>query len=68
MTTVIKIDTRSKMAQQFLEYVRTLPFAKVEQQTEKSPYNPEFVKKIKKAEKQKGRVVTSGKSLWDSLG
>jgi len=67
MATIIKIDTRSKMAQQFLEFAKTLPFAKVEQLDEKSPYDPEFVKKIKRAQKQKGTIIDT-KDVWGSLG
>jgi len=67
MAAIVRIDTRSNTAKILLNYLKSLPFVKVEEQIEKSPYNPEFVKKIKKAEKQKGRVIESGQSLWESL-
>jgi hypothetical protein len=34
---------------------------------EKSPYNPEFVEKIKPAEKEKEKVMTNAKDLWESV-
>jgi hypothetical protein len=34
---------------------------------EKSPYNPEFVAKINKARKEKGRVMNSVEELWESI-
>jgi hypothetical protein len=34
---------------------------------EKSPYNPKFVKKIKRVEKEKGKVMTNAKGLWVSV-
>jgi hypothetical protein len=67
MATIIKIDTRSKMAQRFLEYVKTLPFVQIEQQPEKSSYDPDFVKKIKRAQKQDGTIIDT-KDIWGSLG
>jgi hypothetical protein len=67
MATIIRIDTRSKAAQGFLEYVKTLPFVKIEENEENSPYNPDFVKKIKRAQKQKGTVIDTN-DVWGSLG
>jgi len=44
---------------------------KVEFETEKSPYNPDFVAKVKEAERQiaTGNYITldPGKSLWENL-
>ena len=37
MATIIRIDTRRKTAQGFLEYVKTLPFFKIEENEEISP-------------------------------
>jgi len=45
---------------------------KVDFETEKSPYNPEFVSKIKESKKQieEGKYITldPDKSLWENLG
>ena len=45
---------------------------KVEFETSKSSYNPEFVSKIKESKKQveEGKFITldPGKSVWESLG
>lgn len=67
MAVTLKIDTSSKAALAFIEFVKTLPYVKVVEQNEKSPYDPEFVKKVKRAEKQKGKIIESGQSLWESL-
>lgn len=66
-TFTIKIDTRNKAAKKFLEFIKSLSFVTIEEQVEESPYNPEFVKKIKRAQKQKGIVVDTN-DIWGSLG
>ncbi len=66
MALVAKIDQRSKEAKALIEYLKQLPFVKIEQ-TDKSPYNPEFVKKINKARSEKtGKIVTAD-NLWVSI-
>lgn len=61
----IKIDTRSKAAKAFIELLKTLPFVKVEE--EESPYNPEFVKKIKQARAEKEGLTVTSSNLWQSI-
>lgn len=62
----ITVNNKSKEAKAFLEFVKKLPFIKIE--TEKSPYNPEFVKMIKKSAASKNRTVINTKDVWGSLG
>jgi hypothetical protein len=67
-TITIKINERSKagkMLKDFLELISDKPGIEIIE--EKSPYNPEFVKKIKRAQKQKGTVVDTN-DVWGSLG
>jgi len=80
MEITIKIDRRSKQAKAFLTYLKTLPFIDIKDRDEKgmgkpteekSPYNPEFVKKIRRAEKQVERgeyTVLDTDDVWGSLG
>lgn len=67
MATILKIDMRSSLAKDFIEFAKKLPFVQVEEQSEKSPYDPEFVKKIKRAQKQKGTIINTD-DVWGSLG
>jgi hypothetical protein len=45
---------------------------KMDFETTKSPYNPDFVKKVKQSKKQveEGKFITldPGKTLWENLG
>lgn len=73
MSTIIKIDTRSNAAKRFLEYVKTLSFVKIEEKEmdesdTKSPYDPEFVKMVKKSAGSKKRYTVDPKDVWGSLG
>lgn len=64
-TFTIKIDERNKSAKSFIDYIKTLPFVKIEKE---SHYNPEFVKMVKKAEASKKRYkVDNVDKLWESL-
>jgi len=68
-TITIKINERSKAGIAFkkmLEILETQPGVQIVEE-ERSPYNPEFVKKIKDAEKQKGIVIDTN-DIWGSLG
>lgn len=66
MSVTIKIDTRSKAAKKLLEFLQTLSFVKIEEN--ESPYNPEFVKKIKESAASKERIVVEDiDELWKSL-
>jgi hypothetical protein len=64
MTTVI-IDTRSKEAKRLVDYLKTIRYVRVvENSNEDSPnYNPDFVDKIKKREKQ-ASVKPDVDNLW----
>ena len=72
-TITLKINERSKAGKagkalkDLIDALAGKPQTGVEIVDEKSPYNPEFVKKIKKAEKEKGAVMKNASSLWESL-
>ena len=67
-TITLKINTRTKAGkalQALLQVLSNQPGIEIVQ--EKSPYNPEFVKKINKARSEiKGKTVTS-ENLWESI-
>ena len=63
-TIVIKKDTKQSRA--IIEMLKAFSFVEV-REDEKSPYNPEFVEKIKRAEKEKGKVMTNAKDLWENI-
>lgn len=74
----IKIDQRNKAAKAFIEMIKNLPFIEiVEGKTKLSApekdasYNPAFVRKIKKAQKEieegKG-VEIDPDDIWGSIG
>lgn len=78
MTTItIKINERSKKGKAFLEFVKTfigndkdISFVESEDVDDKSPYNPEFVAKIKKAEAEidKGNTTRlNPNDIWGSI-
>lgn len=74
----ITINENSKEAKAFLEYVKTLAFVTVTQvekplrksrkkAVSESPYNPEFVAKIKNAQKEKGGITIDPRNVWTSI-
>ncbi len=72
MEVTLKINTRTKVGKTLLSFIEF--FAKENKEVEiinttaeKSPYNPEFVKMVKKAEKEDGVYVTAD-TLWEDLG
>nr|WP_315155384.1 DUF2683 family protein [uncultured Flavobacterium sp.] len=72
MTTItLKINEKSKKGKAFLEMARVFSENSKEivliEEEDKSPYDPEFVKKIKKASTEKGRLVESAEDLWESI-
>ena len=72
MTTItLKINENTKKGKAFLEMARVFFENSKEivliEEDDKSPYNQEFVKKIKKASKEKGRVMESAEELWESI-
>jgi len=56
MTTIVKVNNRSKAAKLFLEYIKTLPFVEVEQESPR--YNEETEKAMKEAREGKGIIKT----------
>jgi hypothetical protein len=72
MTTItLKINEKSKKGKVFLEMARVFSENSKEivliEEEDKSPYHPEFVKKIKKASTEKGRLMESAEGLWESI-
>ncbi len=65
MSVILKIEGKSRAARSFVAFAKTLSFVKVEEKDDN--YNPEFVKKIKQAEKEEGRKMTSAEELWESI-
>ena len=69
-TFTIKINERSKAGiafQKMLEILETQPGVEVVNE-DRSPYNPEFVKKIKAAEKRGSYKEINPNDVWGSLG
>lgn len=67
-TITVKINEKSKagkMVKDFLELLAGSPG--VEIVNDKKAYNPAFVKKIRNAQKEKGRTMTNAQELWDSI-
>ena len=72
MTTItLKINEKKKKGKAFLEMARVFSENSKQivliEEKDKSPYDPEFVKKIKKASTEKGRLVESAEDLWESI-
>jgi len=65
MATIIKIDIRSKAAQAFLEFVKTLPFAEIENSKR---YNAETEKVLKEVKEGKTIKAKNSKELFKELG
>jgi hypothetical protein len=75
MTTLtIKINEQSKAGKTFLEmldFFNSKEKKNIEVVQDESPYNPEFVAKIRESEKQirEGKfTVINPKDVWNSLG
>lgn len=71
MTTItLKINENTKKGKAFLEMARVF-FENSKEivliEEDKSPYDQEFVTKIKKASKEKGRVMDNAEDLWESI-
>ena len=69
MEITIKLDPKNKQAKAFLEYLKVLPFVKIEEK-EKKLYNPDFVAKIKKGEAdiKKGKATRlNPNNVWDDI-
>ncbi len=75
MTTLtLKVNERTKAGKAFLAMTSSLvkeskSIAIVTSSSkEESPYNPEFVAMIKKAEKRGNYITVDPKNIWGSLG
>lgn len=69
-TFTVKINERSKAGiafQKMLEILETQPGVEIVNE-DRSPYNPEFVKKIKAAEKRGSFKEINPNDVWGSLG
>ena len=69
MNTII-VHADSKVSKALIAIFKALNVTyeiKKENSKEESPYDPEFVKKIKKASTEKGRLVESAEDLWESI-
>lgn len=70
MTTItLKINERSKIGKSFIALIEAFSKEKkdIEILSDKSPYNQDFVAKIKRAEKQKS-IKVDPNDIWGSLG
>lgn len=76
MTTItLKINEKTNFGKTFLAFIKSLSIKessvevlKTPVAKEKSPYNPEFVKKIKRAEKRADYIEINTNDIWGSLG
>ena len=77
MTTItIKINERTKagkafmaMSESFFKGVKGIEIIETNSdKDEESPYDPEFVAMIKKAQKSKKRTIVDPNDVWGSLG
>jgi histidinol phosphatase-like PHP family hydrolase len=73
MTTLIKVNEKSKDGQIFIDFVnhfivKSKSVEIVKKKNKLSPYNPEFVKKIKLAEKRGQYIEINPDDVWGSLG
>jgi hypothetical protein len=69
MTITIKIDERKKAGKTFLELIKIFRSQEnaIEVLEDESPYNPEFVKKIKLAQAEKGDRIVNPKNIWEGI-
>jgi hypothetical protein len=76
MTTLtLKINERTKAGKAFLAMTsslvkesKSIEIVTSSSSKEESPYNPEFVAMIKKAEKRGNYITVDPKNIWGSLG
>lgn len=71
---MVEINENSKQAKAVIAMLKAFDFVKFinkEKPQQKSPYNPEFVKKVKKAEQEikEGKTIRiNPKDVWGSIG
>ncbi|PWH86521.1 hypothetical protein [Brumimicrobium oceani] len=72
MSTIIKVDTNSKAARAFIAFVKTLPFAKIEElsivEEPRAEYNAETKKAIEESRAGKTFKVKNSDELFEELG
>lgn len=69
--TTITVNKKTKAGKTLLELARILAENSkgiTIDENEESPYNPEFVKKIKEADKRGDYIEIDPKDVWGSLG
>ncbi len=66
MELTVKIDMSKKAGRLLAEYLKSLSYVHV--QEEKSPYDPAFVKMVKKSAADKKRYKVNTDDVWGSLG
>ncbi len=70
MKITIEIDSRRKEAKAFLEYIKSLSFISFPKNEQTPKYNPQFVQKLKEAEKEveKGNTFRiNPDNVWESI-
>jgi N-acetyl-gamma-glutamylphosphate reductase len=71
MTTItLKINEKTKKGKALLAFLKAFYAEKDAVQVvdePKSPYNKEFVAKIEKARKEKGREILPNENLWETI-
>lgn len=58
----IEYDARNSTAKKLIDFILSFDFFKVKEE-KKSPYNPEFVEKIERSMKSKGKKIKL-EDLW----
>jgi hypothetical protein len=66
MRTLI-LSSKSKKKLHLIEELALQLGLTVHKDNHESPYNPEFVQKIKQAEREKGKIMESAAKLWENL-
>lgn len=66
-TIVLKLDMRSKSAKVLNELITEMSKTNKGITVEESPYDPEFVKMVKKAAASKNRTEIDPENLWASI-
>ncbi len=66
-TIILKLDMRSKGAKLLKELIDEMSKTNKGIQVEKSPYDPEFVRMVKKSSGSKNRTEVDPKNLWASI-
>ena len=67
MSVTVKIDDSSEAAKAFIDFVKSLSYAKIVSTREKQKYDPDFVKKVKLAEKRGDYKEVNPEDVWGSL-